>query len=95
MDKALLLLAARSGKCGGRAVVHKIVGFISALAQDADAVQNSVDVVNERQPVGGRCQAFEPDLSLCGLGCGRMRGLTILKRTRRAGTDDDARASVE
>ena len=95
MDKALLLIAARLGKCGRRTMVNEVVGFISALAQDADAVQNGVDVVNERKPIGRRCEAFEPDLLVWRLCCGRMRGLTIPKRIRKAGTNDDGRAGVK
>ena len=68
MHKAFPLLAACLGKCGRRPVMNKVIGFFTALTEDADTVQDRINVVNERQPVGGRCQALKLDLTLRDVG---------------------------
>ena len=79
----------RAGRCerGGREMVHALVGFRPALAQDADRIDHGVDAAQQGLPGLGRAEPLEVDLApLAAVQAGRQAA-------RRAGgmpaADDD------
>ena len=64
MDQADTHVTAGLGeRCHGK-VVHATIGLATTLAQNADAVQHDVDILDHVAPVCWRGQAFESCLSM-------------------------------
>ena len=84
MDHAQSACGAGSGERGGCAMVDAVVGFASALAEDADAVDHRIAAVDDIAPGIGIEEAFE-----VGLAAGEVAQARAADPATGAATSDD------